>query len=164
MPYMITKAFRFEAAHHLNAMPEGHQCARTHGHSYTASITLQADALDGRGMVTDFGELAPVGDYIRRVLDHSYLNTIRSGDDSDDLGAGGGVDVAPIPPRAEQGSDDLLLAQPTSELLAEHLFRVSQKLLPPDVAVLVTEVSVSETATSRAIFRPSAEPFTVQVA
>ncbi|MCE0536052.1 6-carboxytetrahydropterin synthase [Kineosporia rhizophila] len=158
MSYVITKAFRFEAAHHLNAMPEGHQCAQTHGHSYTASITLEADSLDGRGMVTDFGELAPVGDYIRRVLDHSYLNTIRS---SENPGYDRGRDVAL---EAAQGSEELVLTQPTSELLAEHLFRVSQELLPADVAELVTQVKVSETATSHAIFRPAGRVSTAQVA
>lgn len=33
--YRIGKRFMFEAAHHLPDLPEGHKCARLHGHSYT---------------------------------------------------------------------------------------------------------------------------------
>lgn len=41
--YRIGKLFRFEAAHHLSDLPEGHKCARLHGHSYTVEISVATD-------------------------------------------------------------------------------------------------------------------------
>ena len=35
--------FRFEAAHRLPKVPEGHKCARLHGHSYRVRITIEGD-------------------------------------------------------------------------------------------------------------------------
>ncbi|WP_220131361.1 6-carboxytetrahydropterin synthase [Streptomyces sp. PT12] len=74
--FRIGKRFRFEAAHRLTGLPEGHQCGRLHGHSYTAEIILAAEQLDGRGFVTDFGDLAPVRTFIDERLDHQLLNEV----------------------------------------------------------------------------------------
>jgi 6-pyruvoyltetrahydropterin/6-carboxytetrahydropterin synthase len=74
--YRIAKQFRFEAAHQLPGLPEGHQCGRLHGHSYTAEIWLAADVLTGPGFVADFADLAPVGAYLDGVADHRCLNDL----------------------------------------------------------------------------------------
>jgi len=131
--YTITKAFRFEAAHHLPQMPEGHKCANAHGHSYSVTLTLRSDELDGRGMVTDFTDLGPFGTYIADTLDHRDLNEVCEGD-------GAGVPVLP---------------QPTCELLAEHLFRTAARVLPGEVAAMVASVTVAETARTSATYTPS---------
>lgn len=76
--YRIEKEFSFEASHRLEGMPEGHQCARLHGHSYRVRVVLAADTLDGRGFVVDYGDLKPFRDYIDQNLDHRHLNDVLS--------------------------------------------------------------------------------------
>jgi len=73
--YRIAKEFKFEAAHQLRDMPEGHQCARLHGHSYVVVLELTGN-LDKCGFVVDFGDLAPFKRFIDDNLDHKYLNDL----------------------------------------------------------------------------------------
>jgi len=74
--HRIGKLYRFEAAHFLTGLPEGHQCAQMHGHSYAVEFVLTAEQLVGPGFVTDFGELAPVKRMIDETLDHCVLNEV----------------------------------------------------------------------------------------
>jgi 6-pyruvoyltetrahydropterin/6-carboxytetrahydropterin synthase len=74
--YRIGKQFSFDAAHHLPGLPADHKCSRVHGHRYTAEFILVSDELAPPGFVTDFGELAPVRDYIATALDHHDLNQV----------------------------------------------------------------------------------------
>jgi 6-pyruvoyltetrahydropterin/6-carboxytetrahydropterin synthase len=76
MTYRIGKSFTFDAAHHLHGLAEGHKCSRQHGHTYTVDLVLAADEVTGPGFVTDFGDLAPFGSYLEKVLDHRDLNTL----------------------------------------------------------------------------------------
>lgn len=77
---IITKTFRFEAAHHL---PEHHgKCANMHGHSYRLEISLRGPVRDmpgqsEHGMVKDFGDLSRIvrASVIER-LDHHDLNEV----------------------------------------------------------------------------------------
>ena len=71
--FTITKEFLFDAAHHLPLMPEGHKCKRHHGHSYRVIMELQSEKLDDFGFVLDYGELAPIKEYIDSTLDHRDL-------------------------------------------------------------------------------------------
>lgn len=75
---MITKCFRFEAAHQL---PDHHgKCARPHGHSYQLEVTLRGPIKDApgdsdHGMVMDFGDLKQiVHETVIMHLDHHDLN------------------------------------------------------------------------------------------
>lgn len=122
--FRIGKTFRFEAAHALAGLPDGHKCARPHGHGYTVEITLACTAaLRGPGFVVDFAALAPLGVYLEDTFDHRDLNTV--------------LDVAA-----------------TSENLARHLYCwcVQHLDLPGDVRV--EKVRVSETATTFAEYAP----------
>lgn len=74
--YVIAKRFTFSAAHHLDHLPEGHKCARRHGHNYTVEVQLAAETLDRAGFVVDFGELDPVKRFIDAELDHQDLNDV----------------------------------------------------------------------------------------
>jgi 6-pyruvoyltetrahydropterin/6-carboxytetrahydropterin synthase len=74
--HTIGKRFTFEASHVLSGLPEGHQCARLHGHGYTVEVEVAADALTGPGWVTDFGDLAPFGRYLDEHFDHRHLNDV----------------------------------------------------------------------------------------
>lgn len=73
--YRIRKRWTFDAAHHLVGLPEGHKCARVHGHTWTVEVTVQAATLVPPGFVTDFAELAPLGAYLAATFDHRDLNT-----------------------------------------------------------------------------------------
>ena len=71
--YRVGKRFSFDAAHRLSGLPEGHKCARVHGHTYTVEVVVGADELGGPGFVTDFGDLAVVGAYLDAEFDHRDL-------------------------------------------------------------------------------------------
>lgn len=74
--YTITKEFAFEAAHHLEGLPDTHKCSKPHGHSYVVKVELQAPILNEVGFVVDYGDLAPLKQYIDTYLDHHDLNEV----------------------------------------------------------------------------------------
>ena len=76
MTFTIARQFSFAAAHHLDGLPEGHKCARLHGHTYTVEIRLTASDLDDAGFVADFAELEPFKGYLDAELDHRHLNEV----------------------------------------------------------------------------------------
>lgn len=76
MTHMIGKRFTFAASHQLPDLPDGHKCARLHGHNYTVEVQLSADRLTEPGFVTDFGDLAPVKTYLDATFDHRHLNDV----------------------------------------------------------------------------------------
>ncbi|HEX8632453.1 MAG TPA: 6-carboxytetrahydropterin synthase [Catenuloplanes sp.] len=122
--HRIGKQFRFEAAHSLPDLPQGHKCARPHGHSYTVEVTLVADGeLTGPGFVVDFADLAPLGTHLNAELDHRDLNTV-------------------------------LPVAPTSENVAAHLYRWCTANLALPVGVRLEKVRVSETASTFAEYAP----------
>jgi 6-pyruvoyltetrahydropterin/6-carboxytetrahydropterin synthase len=71
----IGRTYRFESAHHLPHLPDGHKCKNLHGHNYRVEIVV-AGRLDQRGFVRDFAEIdAEVMPLVRQV-DHKLLNDI----------------------------------------------------------------------------------------
>lgn len=72
----VFKEFRFEAAHRLPNVPEGHKCARLHGHSYFVSIHVEGPVGVESGWVQDFGDLKDAWQPLHSILDHHYLNEI----------------------------------------------------------------------------------------
>jgi len=74
--YTIGKSFTFEAGHWLPGLPDGHKCARQHGHSYTVEVELCSEELTPPGFVVDFGDLAPLKRYLDENLDHQPLNDV----------------------------------------------------------------------------------------
>jgi 6-pyruvoyltetrahydropterin/6-carboxytetrahydropterin synthase len=109
MTYRITKEFHFSASHQLKDLPEGHQCARLHGHNYIVRVELSSETLNAHGFVRDYTELSPLKDYIDTQMDHRHLNDV--------LG------------------DDMV----TAERLAKHLFDWCKSRLPETSAVSVSE-------------------------
>jgi 6-pyruvoyltetrahydropterin/6-carboxytetrahydropterin synthase len=72
----LVKDFRFEAAHFLPNVPEGHKCRRIHGHSFRGEIAVRG-AVDARlGWVVDFADLKKAIDPLIEQLDHYLLNDI----------------------------------------------------------------------------------------
>ncbi|MEP5766506.1 MAG: 6-carboxytetrahydropterin synthase QueD [Halieaceae bacterium] len=72
----IYKEFHFEAAHRLPNVPDGHKCARLHGHSFHVRIVLSGKVGADSGWVMDFAELKAAFAPLHDQLDHRYLNDI----------------------------------------------------------------------------------------
>lgn len=75
-PYEISKTFSFDAAHFLPRVPDGHKCARMHGHTYHATVSLKRDDLEEAGWVLDYGDLGRFVKPLIERLDHRTLNEI----------------------------------------------------------------------------------------
>ncbi len=122
---IISKEFRFDAAHFLPTAEKGHPNARLHGHSFVAVVTLEGAADATTGWIRDFAEIdAAVAD-VRARLDHHLLNEIKG------------------------------LEQPTLERLARFIFDVLRHSLPELASVTVRRDSLGETCTYRDRVRSS---------
>jgi 6-pyruvoyltetrahydropterin/6-carboxytetrahydropterin synthase len=109
----IWREFRFEAAHLLPNLPEGHKCKRLHGHSYRVRVFVAGEPDPELGWVVDFAEISEAYEPIRLRLDHYYLNEIEG------------------------------LENPTSEALARWIWRSLQPTLPILSKVEVSETCTS---------------------
>lgn len=72
----IFKEFSFEAAHRLPNVPEGHKCARLHGHSFHVRVTVSGEPGPETGWVMDFADIKRAVSPVQERLDHYYLNDI----------------------------------------------------------------------------------------
>lgn len=72
----IFKEFSIEAAHRLPNVPEGHKCARLHGHSFRVRISVDGPVDPQTGWVMDFADLKAAFRPIYEQLDHNYLNDV----------------------------------------------------------------------------------------
>ena len=113
MAFEITKTFRFEAAHSLPNVPEGHKCKRLHGHGYRVDIHVVGEADPQTGWVIDFGQIKKVVQPILDELDHQCLNDIPG------------------------------LANSTSELMAQYLWGRIAPALPGLSAITIWESDTS---------------------
>ncbi|HBS06563.1 MAG TPA: 6-carboxytetrahydropterin synthase QueD [Leptospiraceae bacterium] len=73
----IVKKYRFEAAHFLPNVPEGHKCRRMHGHSFRFELVLRGPVDPNTGWLIDFGDISKiVKPLIDNHLDHYLLNDV----------------------------------------------------------------------------------------
>jgi 6-pyruvoyltetrahydropterin/6-carboxytetrahydropterin synthase len=72
----IEKSFTFEAAHRLPNVPEGHKCARMHGHSFRVKVRVRGPLDLKMGWVVDFAELDNAWRPLHEQLDHRCLNDV----------------------------------------------------------------------------------------
>ena len=72
----LVKDFRFEAAHYLPNVPEGHKCRRMHGHSFRGEVAVRGELDPKTGWVMDFADIKREVDPIVHRLDHYVLNEI----------------------------------------------------------------------------------------
>lgn len=72
----IYKDFTFEAAHRLPNVPDGHKCARLHGHTYDVRIVVEGTVGNHTGWVQDFEDLKIAMTPVLLQLDHSCLNDV----------------------------------------------------------------------------------------
>lgn len=109
----IYKEFTFEAAHRLPNVPEGHKCARLHGHSFVVRISVSGPVGEHSGWVMDFGDIKEAFHPLWKQLDHYYLNDIPG------------------------------LENPTSENLAVWIWQRLKPVLPPLSKVEIRETCTS---------------------
>jgi 6-pyruvoyltetrahydropterin/6-carboxytetrahydropterin synthase len=76
MNVRLVHEFRFEAAHRLPQVPDGHKCARLHGHSFKIELAIEGPVNEKTGWLIDFGELHRLWAPLHDLLDHHYLNEV----------------------------------------------------------------------------------------
>lgn len=101
--------FGFEAAHRLPNVPEGHKCARLHGHSFRFEVHLEGEIGAESGWVIDYAEVREAARGVRDELDHRYLNEIAG------------------------------LENPTSEVLARWIWERLEGVVPGLAAIVLRE-------------------------
>lgn len=109
----ISKDFTFEAAHLLPNVAPGHKCARLHGHSFLATVSVEGPVGAETGWVTDFADLSAAFAPLHDQLDHHYLNDVPG------------------------------LENPTSEVLAMWIWERLAPALPGLSAIVVHETCTS---------------------
>jgi len=72
----IFREFTFDAAHRLEGLPEGHKCARTHGHTYRLAVHVEGPLDPKLRWVFDFADLKRKTKAVIDRLDHHMLNEI----------------------------------------------------------------------------------------
>ena len=113
----IFKEFTFEAAHRLPNVPPEHKCFRLHGHSFRCEVHVRGPVDARHGWIIDFADIKAAFDPLHKILDHHYLNEVEG------------------------------LSNPTSEILAQWIWRRLRPNLP-----LLCRVVVKETCTSGCIY------------
>ena len=76
MDVELTKEYRFEAAHQLPCVPEGHKCSRMHGHSYKVEISVAGPVDPATGWLIDFGVIDDAWTDLFLRFDHHNLNEV----------------------------------------------------------------------------------------
>ena len=72
----LVHELRFEAAHLLPKVPEGHKCRRLHGHSYKVEVAVRGPVDEDAGWFIDFDEILAAWQPLHDQLDHRYLNEV----------------------------------------------------------------------------------------
>jgi 6-pyruvoyltetrahydropterin/6-carboxytetrahydropterin synthase len=109
MNVRLVHEFRFEAAHRLPGVPQGHKCSRLHGHSFRVELAIFGPVNEATGWLVDFQTLYDAWKPLHDVLDHNYLNEIPG------------------------------LENPTSELLSRWVWRRMKPVLPQLTRVTLYE-------------------------
>jgi len=112
----------FSSAHQLRGYRG--KCEALHGHNWKVEVTVTGERLDSIGLLIDFKDLKEIVHAVLTQLDHKFLN-----------------DIPPF--------DEL---NPSSELMAQHLYTTIQDRLPGKVSL--EAVCVWESENSCAEYRP----------
>jgi 6-pyruvoyltetrahydropterin/6-carboxytetrahydropterin synthase len=139
MKYVVTKEFRFEAAHRLLRNYTG-KCTNNHGHSWLVKLHLEGINLDEKDMLIDFQELKALKSWIDEELDHA---TLLWNED-------------PMCDYIKASGQRLYVTEknPTSEHIAEIILREAMRIFESN-RIKVQSVEVNETCTTGAKVIPS---------
>ena len=120
-----------------HSFPAGHalrnyqgKCANVHGHNYRVQVAVRGNRLNDIGLLVDFGELKRTLRAIAEEMDHQFLND--------------------LPAFAERN--------PSAENVALHVYEQMLARMGEELAragVSITEVTVQETDTAWAVYRPA---------
>lgn len=136
----VTKEIRWEAAHRLGKGYPG-KCKWVHGHSWVAKLTIETTGkLTDLGFVQDFADFKPIREWVDKNWDHATLVYEGDGEFRRWL-----LD--------NEQKHATLGNNPTSEYLAQVLFKTAQELLKLNDGCRISEVRVMETCTSEACYR-----------
>jgi len=72
----IYKEFKFDAAHRLPRVNEGHKCGNLHGHTFVVIVYLEGEVDPEKGWILDFNILREAVEPVIEELDHTVLNEI----------------------------------------------------------------------------------------
>lgn len=120
--YELTVKSRFSAAHRLKNYPGN--CERVHGHNWTVEVKVRSSKLDDVGLAMDFRDIKSCLNEILDELDHRDLN-----------------DIEPFKS-----------LNPSSELIAKHIYEALQANLPGENRAAVHSVTVWESDDCAATF------------
>jgi len=105
------------------------KCENVHGHNYKVRVVLAGEKLDAAGLLYDFVELKKRIDEVIRALDHKFLN-----------------DLEPF-----------TTLNPSAENIAKYFYdELARRLAASPNGARVREVTVFETETTTATYRPGA--------
>lgn len=123
--YEVRVEETFAAGHYLRGYKG--KCENQHGHNYRVRVTLAGAELDSTGLLCDFVHLKQVIGEVIRSLDHQNLN-----------------DFPPF---------DRL--NPSAENIARFIYdEAAKQLRPSPMGTAIASITVWETETSAATYRP----------
>lgn len=114
MNFKLRQHFSIESARFLPNLPEGHPCAKMHGHSFKIILDLVGPINPNLGWVMDYNEIQAVANPILKSIDHQILNNVPG------------------------------LENPTSELIAKWIYDRLKVKLPSLSQVTVAETPSTE--------------------
>jgi len=118
--FRIARRFEIESGHRLSKHPE--KCRFPHGHTRTVEVVLAAESLDANDMVCDYKALKTVVARALERFDHAML--LAASDPMRDA-------FAPFAERVVLMQE----GDPTTEILARHLFRAVAAAFRPGMEV-----------------------------
>jgi len=117
--YYLTVTEHFSAAHQLRGYKGS--CEALHGHNWKVDVEVYGRKVDGIGLLLDFKDLKTIVLSVLDQLDHTFLNDLEMFTDTN----------------------------PSSELLAQHIYRSVADKVPAQVAVGSVTVWESDNARAR---------------
>lgn len=66
----------FDSAHFLPKVPDGHKCARMHGHTYRIKIAVSGPVDPVSGWVIDYADVKAEWCHLKGNIDHCSLNDV----------------------------------------------------------------------------------------
>jgi len=76
MKIAIGKTYHLSASHQLKYLPDGHPCARLHGHNYEITVVVSGQIGD-ENFVIDYHQIDRIfGDKVMGWFDHQHLNDV----------------------------------------------------------------------------------------
>ena len=114
--YRLKVTDYFSSAHQLHGYKG--KCEGLHGHNWKVEVTVEGEKLDSIGLLMDFKELKQLVHPVLEELDHRFLNDIKAFKDTN----------------------------PSSELLARHIYAELRDKLPARAKLVSVAVWESENA------------------